>query len=130
MTLTSHQLDELRRAIGHRHAALLAEVRADVARTRDESYGEIAGAVTDPADKAAADLLSDIDQAEVTRDLNEVRALEAAQSRLADGSFGACADCGVEIAFERLRANPAATRCLDCQRVHEKTYAHPGEPRL
>jgi RNA polymerase-binding transcription factor DksA len=31
---------------------------------------------------------------------------------------------------ERLHANPAALRCLDCQAMHEKTYAHPGTPTL
>lgn len=130
MTLTPKQIEELRRAIVARHTALVAEVHSDVDRARDESYGEIAGAVTDTADQAAAYLLSDVDQAEVTRDLLEVRALEAAQARLEGGSFGCCSDCGLEIAFERLRVNPAATRCVDCQRSHEKTYAHPAEPRL
>ena len=130
MTLTHTQVAELRRTIEVRHTALLAEVHADVARARDESYGEVAGPVTDPADRAAAYLISDVDQAEVTRDLIEVRELEAAQARLADGSFGCCAACGREIAFERLRVNPGATRCVDCQRMHEKTYAHPAEPRL
>ena len=130
MALTAEQFEELRRTIAARQTALIAEVHSDVARARDESYAEVAGPVTDTADRAAAYLLSDVDQAEVTRDLLEVRELEAARARLEDGSFGTCADCGLEIAFERLRVNQGATRCVDCQRVHEKTYAHPAEPRL
>lgn len=130
MTLTPKQIEALRRTIEARHAALVAEVHSDVDRTRDESYGEIAGPVTDPADQAAAYLISDVDQAEVTRDLLEVRELETARERLADGSFGYCAACGLEIPFERLRVNPGAIRCVACQSVHEKTYAHPAEPRL
>ncbi|HEU4350704.1 MAG TPA: TraR/DksA C4-type zinc finger protein [Burkholderiales bacterium] len=31
---------------------------------------------------------------------------------------------------ERLRANPAAVRCVDCQRVHEKTFAGPSASSL
>ena len=130
MSLTPQQLEELRRAIETRHAALLEEIHADVGRARDESYGELAGPVTDPADEATADLIADVDQAEVTRDLDEARALEAAQARLAEGRYGLCTDCGSEIAFERLCAQPAATRCVDCQRRHEKTFAQPAEPRL
>ena len=130
MALTPEQLEELQRTIATRHAALLAEVHSDVARARDESYGELAGPVTDSADRAAAYLITDVDQAEVTRDLLEVRELEAARARLADGSFGSCVDCEAEIAIERLRASPEAIRCLDCQRMHEKTYARPAEPRL
>ena len=105
-------------------------MREDVARSRDESFGALAGPVTDTADEANADLLADLDQAEVTRDLNELRELDAALVRLTEGSFGLCEDCGGEIAFERLRINPAAVRCVRCQGVHEKTYAHPGEPKL
>lgn len=130
MVLTRKQLEELRRTIEARHTTLSAEVHSDVARARDESYNEVAGGVTDPADQAAAYLLSDVDQAEVTRDLLEVRALEAAQARLADGSFGYCTDCGMGIAFARLRVNPGALRCFECQCVHEKTYAHTPEPKL
>lgn len=130
MPLTAKQLEDLRRAIETRHAALLEEIHGDVGRARDESYGELAGPVTDPADEAAADLIADVDQAEVTRDLDEARALEAAQARLAEGRYGLCTDCGSEIALERLRAQPAATRCVDCQRLHEKTFARPAEPRV
>jgi DnaK suppressor protein len=33
-----------------------------------------------------------------------------------------CIDCGGDVGVERLRAEPAAPRCIDCQRRHEKTY--------
>jgi RNA polymerase-binding protein DksA len=130
MALTKHQIEEFRRTIGKRREALLAEIRGDVSRARDESYAEIAGPVVDTADEAVADLLADMDNAETSRDLNEERELEAAQARLDDGTFGKCVDCGQEIGLARLRAVPAAARCVKCQAVHEKTYAHQGEPKL
>lgn len=113
-----------------RPEALLAEIQGDVARSRDESYGAIAGPVADTADEAVADVLSDMDNAETSRDLNEARELEAALARIDDGSYGLCADCGLEIALERLRAVPGASRCVKCQQVHEKIYARQGEPKL
>src|SRR3970040_1376594 len=91
------QIENLVRA---RREALLAEIREEVGRSRDESFAALAGPVTDSADEALADLLSDIDNAEVTRALGEIRALEAAQERLASGRYGECADCGGEIGFE------------------------------
>lgn len=130
MALTGEQIEELRRAIAARRESLLAEIRRDVARSRDESFGAIAGPVVDTADEAVADLLSDLDNAELTRDLNEVREFEAAQARLEAGNFGRCSDCGLEIDFDRLRANPGAVRCVTCQQVHEKTFTHPAEPKL
>jgi RNA polymerase-binding protein DksA len=130
MDFTPEQLGKLQRIMKERHQSLLTEIRGEVARSRDETYGDIAGPVPDTGDEAVADLLSDLDNAEVSRDLQELRELEAAQTRIAGGTYGGCAKCGATIAFERLRAYPVAIRCIDCQRVHEKTYAHASEPTL
>lgn len=130
MALTSKQRAELERAIRARKDSLLAEIRDEVGRARDETFGALAGPVTDTGDAASADLLSDLGTAEVTRDLGEIRALEYALARLAQGAYGICVDCRREIDIERLRAQPAAFRCFDCQAVHEKTYTHPAEPTL
>jgi RNA polymerase-binding transcription factor DksA len=130
MALTPEQRSELGRLINERHGKLMAEVREEVGRSRDETFGAVAGPVTDAGDEAVADLLSDLDAAEISRDLQEVRELEAAQARLADGTYGACVDCGREIELDRLLVLPAAARCLACQQLHERTYAHPAEPKL
>ena len=66
--------------------------------------------------------MADLGNAEVTRDLTEVRELEAARRRIADGAYGVCLDCGDDILLERLRAQPGAARCARCQTQHEKTY--------
>jgi DnaK suppressor protein len=39
--------------------------------------------------------------------------VERAEQKLADGSYGRCDVCGVEIGAARLEARPWATRCLD-----------------
>ena len=125
--LTPEQLAQLRAMVNERHAALESEIHDDAARSRDESYGLLAGPVADSGDSATADLISDLDNAELSRDLQELRALEMAQDRLARGTYESCVDCGVEIGFERLHAQPAALRCLACQKGYEKTHAHgPG----
>jgi phage/conjugal plasmid C-4 type zinc finger TraR family protein len=77
-----------------------------------------------------ATLIGDIDHADVSRDMNELRALDAARERMAEGSYGVCADCGSEIEFARLKATPTALRCLRCQTLHEKTFASPGGSSL
>jgi RNA polymerase-binding protein DksA len=116
------QRDRLRRLLEQRRGLLLEELRRDAGKVRDERYGELAGPVHDLADESVAALIADLDQAELSRDLAELRAVEAARKRLAEGAYGICADCGAEIGFERLRAEPAAARCVDCQAHHEKTY--------
>lgn len=122
MPLNRRQVIRLARALADRREALLAEIRSEVERAREEQFGAVAGATPDTGDEALADLIADIDQAEVTRDLGELRAIQAAERRIADGYYGTCADCGDEIPFERLEAQPAASRCLACQVRHEKTY--------
>ncbi len=49
---------------------------------------------------------------------------------MADGSYGYCTKCGQEIGFERLRANPGAERCIQCQTQFEKTHASQGRTSL
>ena len=130
MMLSKAQLDELQRALRRRLAEFDAEIREDVGRERDESFAEVSGSVHDSADEAVADVISDMDHAEVSRDLREMREIEAALSRIAGGSYGTCAQCGKPIGFERLRAQPTALRCFDCQRVYEKTTAQAGHPKI
>jgi DnaK suppressor protein len=115
MTLKPWQHDQLRRALERRRAALIDELKRDAARLREERSAEV-------GDERVANLLADIDQAELSRDDRELRDIEAACRRLDDGSYGICADCGATIGFERLLAEPAAARCVECQRRHEKTY--------
>jgi RNA polymerase-binding protein DksA len=123
MALTLRQTQELQSAIERRRTALLAELREDVERTRGDRFEDLAGAAPDRADESVASLIADLDHADLGRDLSELRGLDAARTRLADGNYGICANCGGEIGFERLRANPAAVRCIHCQAQHEKTYA-------
>lgn len=72
-------------------------------------------------DDAAADTAAHMDIAAVAREAEELAKLEDALKRLAEGEYGICAECGDEIARERLFANPAATRCADCQQFAERT---------
>jgi RNA polymerase-binding transcription factor DksA len=122
MPLKRRETIQLARAIEERREALLAEIRQEVARTRDEPFAALAGATPDSGDEALADLIADVGEAEVTRDLAELRRLEAARKRIAEGSYGRCVDCGADIPVERLRAELDAERCIGCQQRHEKTY--------
>ena len=40
--------------------------------------------------------------------------LELALEQLDAGTYGRCEGCGEDIAFERLRSSPEATRCSSC----------------
>ncbi len=46
--------------------------------------------------------------------LLEIRKIQAALGRIADGTFGECVACGEPISEERLNAVPHAARCKRC----------------
>jgi len=103
MALTQQQTQKLHTTIEQRRKALLSELQDDVDRVRRDRHEDLAGASPDAGDESVATLIADLDHADVDRDLNELRDLEAARARLADGSYGTCADCGSEIGYERLK---------------------------
>lgn len=44
----------------------------------------------------------------------ELREIEAALARIAEGTYGACEVCGGAIGRDRLRALPEVRRCVSC----------------
>jgi RNA polymerase-binding transcription factor DksA len=106
MPLTRRQIIQLTEAITERHDQLARELAED------------------------ADRNDAVEAADTERDLEELRELAAATDRLADGSYGACVDCGADIEVERLFARPGVARCIACQRRHEKTHAGPARSSL
>ena len=95
---TIEQRESLQRQLEARAAALREEVGEDV----------------------GADLNAEPEAAALERDVEELRAVEAALARIHQPDFGLCVDCGGEIPFSRLAASPVANRCIACQARHER----------
>jgi RNA polymerase-binding protein DksA len=121
-TLDTRQLEELRTTLKARARQLREEIRNTLVKSDDEQYTMIADQVRDLEDDSFADLMVDVNLAEIDRDLNELRLIDAAFLRLSDGSYGFCDDCGSLIELERLRATPFASRCFDCQSSFERNH--------
>lgn len=131
MALTSAQRSKLERKLDRQYKSLLQEVRDALEKSENQQYVELIDrAPADSGDQATGDALADLNLAIIDRHVRELRDIEAGRARIADGSFGTCTDCGGDIGFERLLAYPTAKRCFSCQRQHEKTYAHEGNPTL
>ena len=62
------------------------------------------------------DLRDQIGQAELTH-------IDAAISKMEDGSYGICSVCGEDIPVERLRALPFAQLCVPCTEARERLEA-------
>ena len=128
--LNAAQVAEFRAALRARWDALYGVIHAHVLKTDEDRARLLADRVRDQEDESLADLIVDLDLAEIDRDIQELREVEAALERTRDGRYGRCANCGGSIPLNRLAATPTATRCHHCQEVHEKTYARPATPSL
>lgn len=99
-------------------------------RTDAEQFARIAGEVRDAEESSVANLLVDVNMAEITRDVEELRDIEGALMRIAAGTYGICVSCGEPISHERLGAYPTAKRCLPCQRRYERSRGSTAPPSL
>jgi DnaK suppressor protein len=61
----------------------------------------------------------EVDLALSDLDIGEIGAVSRAITRLREGRYGLCHDCGAEIPFGRLRAEPQAERCVPCASAFE-----------
>lgn len=128
--LTGDQTADFRKRLRQRRAEVLEAIRQALLASDNEHYIELAGTVHDSAEESVADQLSEMANALVGRQVNEVRDIEDALQRIAVGSYGVCVDCNKPIEVERLDVYPAARRCYNCQARYEKDHAGAGRPTL
>lgn len=124
------QLAQLRERLERRLEELTEETRQILLASDEERYIRLAGEVHDLEEQSVADLLVDVQLADIDRHIEEIRDIEAALLRLAAQSYGVCVECGQPIGYARLDAYPTAKRCLVCQRRHEQTHKQPGRSSM
>jgi len=116
-------VEQLREALERREQELRRMIAGEHERATVELFTDLEGVVGDEADRAFAKTRAGVETELVDRHLRELHGIEAARARIAAGTFGTCPDCDLPIAAARLRANPAALRCTDCQAHHERVSA-------
>jgi RNA polymerase-binding transcription factor DksA len=85
----------------------LGNLEIDLAEPADPDWEEHAVQMEDDDSLAG--------QATLVR--REISATNAALSRIADGTYGACTNCGADISSGRLEASPEAATCIDCAKA-------------
>lgn len=101
---------EQRETLGRKLAARAAQLRREV------------------SEDAGANLNAEPAVVALERDVVELREVEAALTRLHQPEFGLCVDCGGEIPYSRLSANPSAVRCVGCQARRERVAMPASRP--
>ena len=85
-----------------------------------DETGELASGPGDHlADHATETFMRELDEGLEENADHLLGEIDAALSRIEDGTYGSCSRCGKPIAAERLEAVPYATLCIDDQRSLE-----------
>jgi DnaK suppressor protein len=130
MNLTDQQIGKLQQALLERQRVLTEEVSAQRAQAAEEGNEDAIGGPGDAGDESVVRMVTDLHLQEAGRDLEELRDIDIALRHIAGGTYGQCEECGSEIDPARLEAQPAASRCVRCQALFEKTHAHKDTPTL
>jgi RNA polymerase-binding protein DksA len=124
--LTEQQLGELRTRLEERARALVAQLH-ELAQDLPSAPNLTQTTVEDDAEHGEERTRAALRGAEQDRDAAELREITMAMARIDEGRYGICVDCGNDIPLARLTVQPAATRCVSCQRRYEAR--HPNEVR-
>lgn len=122
MALTRAQGTKLARSLDALEKDVRNKIRETMPQLADQKFVDLVGVVYDTADEAAASMQEEVDHTLLEHYLQKLKEIEAVRARLADGEINCCVECGEEIGFKRLHAYPFATRCIDCQTLHEKAH--------
>ena len=117
---TGSRYSELKQMLDDRRCELQAEVQGKIRGVREEgSWGGKLNDVLDVVESAEADIQEDLEFALVQMKSETLNKVNDALSRLEQGNYGNCFDCGEEIGEKRLRALPFAVRCKECEEARE-----------
>ncbi len=109
-------VEEFRTLLEERRRAMVEDVQRELDKHEDQRFRDLLiPPGGDVGDRSVADVLVNLNLAEIDRDVEELRAIEYALARINAGSYGICQSCGSPIDEQRLRAIPETPLCIECQ---------------
>lgn len=123
--LTIEQRESLQAQLRARIAALHDAIGEALRRkSRTDAIG-FANHLEEIDDEPVADLETTLEVAQVEREERELQDAQAALARLHTPDYGVCTECGEDIPFSRLSANPLTARCAKCEARFERAQPEP-----
>ena len=110
---------ELKKILEGRRREILSEVHEKMRDVRVDGPTANLQGVLDAVESSEADIQEDIELALIQMKAETLQKIDEALTRLDEGSYGYCFECGEEISQQRLRALPFAVRCKDCEEARE-----------
>lgn len=113
--MDAEKLEQFRQLLQEEMKVLLSEAGKTVHDMADD-----AAHFPDPTDRATQESDRTFELRIRDRERKLLGKINEALSRIEDGSYGICEDCGAEISEARLKARPVTTQCIDCKIEEEQ----------
>lgn len=111
--------ESLHRMLMAKRQEIMREIEADLGQSLTEDQQRRLESARDVGDQALMDLERELGISLLEMRNRKRQLLDEAIRRLAEGTYGLCADCGVEISEKRLAVVPFAKLCVECQSKQE-----------
>jgi DnaK suppressor protein len=98
---------------------ILKEIEGSLGQSLTEDQQRRLESARDVGDQALMDLDRELGISLMEMRNRRRQAIDEAVTRLSEGTYGICAECGVEISEKRLEAVPFAKLCVECQSRQE-----------
>jgi DnaK suppressor protein len=98
---------------------ILKEIEGSLGQSLTEDQQRRLESARDVGDQALMDLDRELGISLMEMRNRRRQAIDEALTRLNEGTYGICAECGVEISERRLEAVPFAKLCVECQAKEE-----------
>jgi RNA polymerase-binding protein DksA len=110
-------LEKMEKTLNSQRKEILENLVSSVDDLKSVFKGEEPG---DLADIASEDIDRNMLEAKGIAELQRLKSIEAALSRLVQGRYGLCVKCSRPIPKDRLEALPFATMCVECKTIDER----------
>jgi DnaK suppressor protein len=117
---TQVNYDEIREILERQRDEILAMSEEIIAKG---SMGTEGTNFPDMSDQATAEQDQSLNIRMRSREQKLLVKIEEALERIGSGTYGICETCGETIAFQRLKARPVTTLCIDCKTEQEAQEA-------
>jgi DnaK suppressor protein len=98
---------------------IIKEIEGSLGQSLTEDQQRRLESARDVGDQALMDLDRELGISLMEMRNRRRQAIDEALTRLHEGTYGICAECGIEISEKRLQAVPFAKLCVECQAREE-----------
>ena len=113
--MNAKQIEYFRQKLLAWRQELIEESRETIEHLKEENWHE-----PDIADRASLETEAGVELRTRNRYLKLIAKIDAALTRIEDGSYGYCEETGDPIGLKRLEARPVATMTIEAQERHER----------